>query len=131
MTKIFEPILPFANWRDSLTFSPGVRVGKQLWTSGLTAADEEGRLVGRGDIARQTEYIFEKIGKILNAAGGDFSNIVETTEYVLSFDDYSKTAEVRRRIFGGPPYPAATGVMVAGLVRPGALIEIKAVAVLP
>ena len=37
---------------------------------------------------------------------------------------------MRKKVFGGPPYPAATGVQVAGLIRPGALIEIKAVAVL-
>lgn len=131
MSRVFEPVIPFVRWRDSLTFSPAVRVGNLLWTSGLTASDEDGRLVGPGDIARQAEYIFEKLDRILAAAGGDLSHVVETTDYVLTFEDYGKTADVRRRVFGGPPYPAATGVMVSGLVRPGALIEIKAVAVLP
>jgi hypothetical protein len=37
---------------------------------------------------------------------------------------------VRREIFQGR-FPAATGVIVAGLLREGALIEISAVAVLP
>jgi len=36
-----------------------------------------------------------------------------------------------RREFFRPPYPAATGVLVKGLLREGALIEIKALAVLP
>jgi hypothetical protein len=30
-----------------------------------------------------------------------------------------------------PPYPTATGVIVKGLLREGALIEISALAVLP
>jgi AMP-binding enzyme len=34
------------------------------------------------------------------------------------------------RVLQGPPYPAATGVLVAGLIRKDALIEIKATAVL-
>ena len=58
------------------------------------------------------------------------ANIVETTDYVLSLDDYRKTAEVRRELFKGPPWPAATGVVVSGLVRKNALIEIKATAAL-
>jgi len=37
---------------------------------------------------------------------------------------------VRREFFKGPPYPAATGVLVAGLIRKDALIEIKATAIL-
>jgi enamine deaminase RidA (YjgF/YER057c/UK114 family) len=45
-------------------------------------------------------------------------------------DNYRKTADVRREFFR-PPYPAATGVQVKGLLREGALIEIKALAVLP
>ena len=64
------------------------------------------------------------------AAGADFSNVVETTDYYLTLEGYAQTAAVRKKVFGGPPYPAATGVQVAGLIRPGALIEIKAVAVL-
>jgi enamine deaminase RidA (YjgF/YER057c/UK114 family) len=67
---------------------------------------------------------------VLETVGGSLANIVETTEYVLSLDDYQKTAVVRRELFNGPPWPAATGVVVSGLVRADALIEIKATAVL-
>jgi enamine deaminase RidA (YjgF/YER057c/UK114 family) len=37
---------------------------------------------------------------------------------------------VRREVFKGR-FPTATGVIVAGLLREGALIEISAIAVLP
>lgn len=114
-----------------LTYSPAVIAGNMIWTSGLTAVDDAGALVGEGDIAAQAEFIFRKIERILAGAGANLGNVVETTEYVTTFSDYKLTADVRRRVFGGPPWPAATGVLVAGLVRPGALIEIKAVAVLP
>ena len=126
---IFEPIVP-GRWSGRLTFSPAVVAGNLLFISGTTATDEELRIVGRGDIVAQTRRIFQMWRPILEAAGGGFENIVETTDYYLEDTDYAGTAAVRREFFA-PPYPAATGVRVAGLARPGALIEIKAVAVLP
>ncbi len=117
-------------WSDKFTFSPAVRAGRLLFISGHTATDEKFNIVGKGDIVAQTRHIFRKFDALLKAAGASFDNIVETTEYFLTLEDYRRTAEVRREFFKGPPYPAATGVLVAGLIREHALIEIKATAVL-
>lgn len=130
MARPFTAVTPASGWNPRYTFSAGVRAGNLLFISGMTAANEQGELVGEGDIVRQTEYIFEKMGHVLAAAGASFDNVVETTEYFLTLDGYARTAGVRRKVFGDAPYPAATGVLVAGLIRPGALIEIKAIAVL-
>lgn len=129
--KTYEAVLPASGWSDKFTFSPAVRAGNLLFISGMTASDPKGRLVGENDIVRQTEYIFEKMGAVLAAAGADFSHVVETVDYFTDLEGYARTAEVRRKVFGAAPWPAATGVRVAGLIRPGALIEIKALAVLP
>jgi len=102
-----------------------------IFLAGTTATDDKGRIVGVGDIVEQTRQIFRKFEAVLSLAGGSIQNIVETTDYVLSLEEYSKTAQARREIFKGPPWPAATGVVVKGLVRPDALIEIKGIAVLP
>ena len=117
-------------WPERYTFSPALRVGNLLFISGTTAGDETGAVVAPGDIVGQTRYIFQKFARILAEAGAGFEHIVETTEYFITTENYWKTAAVRREFFK-PPYPAATGVMVRGLLREGALIEIKAVAVLP
>jgi len=130
MAKPFTAVTPPGGWNERYTFSAGVRAGNLLFISGMTAANEQGELVGEGDIVRQTEYIFEKMGRVLEAAGASFANVVEPTEYFLTLDGYAKTAGVRRKVFGEAPWPAATGVLVAGLIRPGALIEIKATALL-
>jgi enamine deaminase RidA (YjgF/YER057c/UK114 family) len=127
---VYEAIIPNATWPKSFTFSPAVRVGNLIFLSGTTATDEKGRIVGKGDIVAQTRQIFSKFATVLESVGGSLANIVETTEYVLSLEDYQKTAAVRRELFNGPPWPAATGVVVSGLVRADALIEIKATAVL-
>jgi enamine deaminase RidA (YjgF/YER057c/UK114 family) len=123
-----EAIVP-GRWSDRLTFSPAIRVGNLLFISGTTATDENLRIVGVGDIAEQTRQIFRKWEPILKAAGAGFDNIVETTDYYVTLEGYARTAEVRREFFR-PPYPAATGVQVAGLIRKEALIEIKGIAVL-
>jgi enamine deaminase RidA (YjgF/YER057c/UK114 family) len=119
-------------WNDRLTYSPAVRAGNLMFLSGMTASDPDGNIVGAGDIAAQARYIYvEKLLPLLHAAGVGFGEVIETVDYVTTFEHYNLTAAVRREVFGGPPYPAATGVQVAGLIRAGALIEIRATAVLP
>jgi enamine deaminase RidA (YjgF/YER057c/UK114 family) len=124
----YEAIVP-GRWSDRLTFSPAIRVGNLLFISGTTATDDNLRIVGVGDICEQTRQIFRKWEPILKAAGATFDHIVETTDYYTTLEGYAKTADVRREFFR-LPYPAATGVQVAGLIRPQALIEIKGIAVL-
>jgi enamine deaminase RidA (YjgF/YER057c/UK114 family) len=125
-----KSFIPVAVVSDRPTFSPAVRVGNTVWLSGMTAIDENRKIVGVGDIAAQARFIYGKIDVVLRSIGGSLHDIVETVDYVTTFDGYENTAAVRREVFAGGPYPAATGVLVAGLVRAEALIEIKATAVL-
>lgn len=117
-------------WSPKYTFVPAVRAGNLLFLSGTTSTDDTGELVGRGDIAEQTRQIFRKFERLLYAVGATCDDIVETTDYFTTTENYRKTADVRREFFK-ENFPASTGVQVAGLLREGALIEIKAVAVLP
>ena len=126
----YQSVVPNDKWPVRYTFSPATRVGNLVFLSGTTGTDDDGNIVGPGDIVAQTRRIFEKFSLILQSVGGSLSNIVETTDYVLSLDEYRKTAALRRELFKGPPWPAATGVVVAGLIREGALIEIKGIAAL-
>jgi enamine deaminase RidA (YjgF/YER057c/UK114 family) len=126
----YQSVVPNDKWPGRYTFSPATRVGNLVFLSGTTGTDDEGNIVGPGDIVAQTRRIFEKFALILQSVGGNLSNIVETTDYVLSLEEYKKTAAIRRELFKGPPWPAATGVVVAGLIREGALIEIKGIAAL-
>lgn len=127
---VYEVVTGTKSWPERYTFSPAVRVGNLLFISGATATDESGKIAAPGDIVAQTRYIYQKFGKLLAAVGAGFEHIVQTTEYITTTENYGKTAEVRREIFKGP-FPTATGVIVKGLLREGALIEISAVAALP
>jgi enamine deaminase RidA (YjgF/YER057c/UK114 family) len=118
-------------WPERYTFSPAVRAGNLLFIAGTTATDENNALVGAGDIVAQTRYIYQKFAKLLAVAGASLKDVVETTEYITTTENYRGTADVRREVFKGAPYPTATGVIVNGLLREGALIEISAIAVIP
>jgi enamine deaminase RidA (YjgF/YER057c/UK114 family) len=124
-----EIIDPGWSYSNRYTFSPAVRNGNLLFISGLTATDERGNIVGKGDIVAQTRQIFEKIKAILDAAGGSFDDIVKTVDYIVTIEGYKGTADVRREYFRNG-FPAATGIVVKELLRPDALIEIDAIAVL-
>lgn len=114
-------------WSDRWTFSPATCAGDFIFVSGLTATDKSGAIVGPGDFEAQTRFIFQKIERILAARNARLTDIVETVDYVTTLEGYGKSAKVRREIFGDR-FPAATGVVVSALVRPEALIEIKATA---
>jgi enamine deaminase RidA (YjgF/YER057c/UK114 family) len=125
-----EVIDPGWNKGRRLTFSPAIKSGNLLFISGLIGkTDERGNIISKGNIAAQAREIYEKIGVILKMAGGTFDDVVKTTDYVTTFEGYKDTSDVRRKVFK-EPFPAATGVLVSGLVRKDALIEIDAIAVL-
>ena len=113
------------------TFSPAVKVGNTIYLSGFTAVDyTSNRLVGEGDIAVQTRQIFRNMQLVLESAGAAIKDIVQTTDFITTTEGYKETAQARREFFGDD-FPASTGVIISGLLRPGALIEINAIAVIP
>jgi enamine deaminase RidA (YjgF/YER057c/UK114 family) len=124
-----EVITAGRDWPAKYTFVPALRVGDTIHISGTTGTDENGAITAPGDIVEQTRQIFRKFEALLSAAGGSCDDIVSTVDYVTTTKDYNKTAAVRREFFRHG-FPTATGVVVAGLLRPEALIEISAVAVL-
>jgi len=127
--RTFDVIDPW-HLDERYTFSTAVRRGPFLFISGVIARDPgTGEIAGKGDIVAQTDFIFRKIGTILEAAGGSFDDVVKTTDYVTALERYNETAAVRRKYFKNG-FPAATGVVVKALVSPEALIEIDAIAII-
>ena len=112
------------------TFSPAIVCDGWLFVSGLVASGPGRTILCKGDIVGQTAVIYERLGEILRAASCDFQDVVVTREFIVSTENYHKTADVRRQVFKDP-FPAATGVIVAGLLQPDALIEIEAIARVP
>jgi enamine deaminase RidA (YjgF/YER057c/UK114 family) len=124
-----EPLTGGRPWPAGYTFVPALRVGDMVFISGTTATDDANRLVAPGDIVAQTRQIFAKFERLLGAAGGTCDDIVQTVDYITTTENYRATAAVRREFFTRGR-PTSTGVIVAGLLREGAVIEISAIAVL-
>lgn len=112
------------------TFSPGVVRDGWLFVSGLVAFDADGRVIHPGDLVAQAEVVLEHLGAVLAAAGCTYADVVATREYVTTLERYRETARLRERFFT-EPYPAATGIVVAGLVVRDAMFELDAVARVP
>jgi enamine deaminase RidA (YjgF/YER057c/UK114 family) len=101
-----------------------------LFLSGQIALDEAGNLVGEGDMTRQTEHVYEVIGKLLASAGAGFDDVVKLTTYLTDISQVGAHREVRVRYLPAEP-PASTLVEVSRLIRPGLLVEIDVVAAVP
>jgi 2-iminobutanoate/2-iminopropanoate deaminase len=107
----------------------GVKVGNQVFVSGMLAWDTERRIVGVGDVKAQTRKALENIDATLKAAGGSLRNIVKITFYLTDIRDKAAVWEVRKEMFGDHR-PASTLVEVNHLVDPEGKLEIEAVAFL-
>ncbi len=86
--------------------------------------DEQGQIVGAGDVVAQTEVIFERAGRMLTALGLGFDRVVKTVDYITptALAAYKGTGRVRRERLG-PIYPGAAGILMPRLLHPEALIQ--------
>lgn len=128
-----EPIDP--GWRRPapVTHSPAVRAGRLLHLSGMAALDPEaGEVVHPGDVAAQSAHVYALLADVLGAAGAGVEHLIKTIEYVTpdGLAGYRDVAGVRREALRAP-WPASTGVVCHSLLRPGLLLGVDALALLP
>jgi reactive intermediate/imine deaminase len=109
-------------------YTDAVRAGNLLFVSGVVPVDDEGNLVGGDDVAAQATQVFENMGRVLEAAGAAFADVVKVTVFLTDVDDRPLVNPVRQEVFG-ESRPASTLVEVPRLAIPGAKIEVEAVAV--
>lgn len=110
-------------------YCDAVRAGDILYISGIVAMDRDGKVVGAGDAARQTEQIFEHIATVLAHVGADASRITSVLIHLTNMDDRVRINPVRIRYFG-EHRPASTLVQVGALIHPDLLVEVTCTAYL-
>jgi enamine deaminase RidA (YjgF/YER057c/UK114 family) len=116
---------PTGHWTTVTTARPG----KLVFVSGLTAKDDQGRIVGVGDVGAQTRQVCENLQRAMAAAGGSLADIVRVDVYIKEMTGFEQIHAVRREYFGANP-PASTMVAVSAFTHPDMLIEINAIGVL-
>lgn len=105
---------------------------KTVYIGGQDAVDASGAIVGKGDIAAQTEQVMRNIQAALEAAGAGLEHVIKWNVYIVQGQPLQPGFEVFQRVWGRRPNPPAiTGMFVAGLAHPDFLVEIDVVAVVP
>ena len=122
-----QKLTPGGMSRPSGPFSSGIKSGRFVFVAGQVAVDGNGKTVGVGDIGAQTRQVLQNIGKVLEAGGASFDDVVKVTVFVTDLGNLQALQAVRPEFFN-EPYPASTLVKVAQLINPEWLVEIEAIA---
>jgi enamine deaminase RidA (YjgF/YER057c/UK114 family) len=114
---------------SQVVVSTGART---VYIAGQVSIDEQGALVGAGDLSAQTTQVMRNLGLALAAAGASYADIVKITTYVVNYRPEHRPiiGQARSAFFQGMPPPASTLVGVSALAMPEWLIEIEAIAVI-
>ncbi|GIL17872.1 MAG: reactive intermediate/imine deaminase [Oligoflexia bacterium] len=107
-------------------YSQAIQLGDFLFCSGQIALDPVSNQVVSGGVKEQTEQVMKNIEAVLKAADMNFSNVVKTTIFLTSMNDFGTVNEIYGGYFPQNP-PARSTVAVAGLPK-GVSVEIEVLA---
>ncbi len=106
--------------------------GRTIFISGQLGLDIDNKIVGApGDFAAQAEQTFVNLKNALASVGADFTHVVKFTSYFTDISHLGVFREVRDRFIDTAAAPASTAIAISALARPGAMIEVEAIAVIP
>ncbi|TMB92992.1 MAG: RidA family protein [Chloroflexi bacterium] len=103
-----------------------VVAGEFAFIAGQTAFDEQGNVVGVGDIDAQCERALQNLMICLCAVKATPQDIVKVTNYVTDRAYLARLVEARNRIIG--ELRTASTAVVSGLARDTLLVEVDAIA---
>jgi enamine deaminase RidA (YjgF/YER057c/UK114 family) len=110
----------------TIGFSRAVRAGNRVIVSGTAPVWPDGRCPD--DAVLQARRCFEIIATALSEAGAGLEDVVRTRMFITSPSDAGAVGAVHGELFGGVQ-PAATMVVVAGLLNARWKVEVEAEAV--
>jgi 2-iminobutanoate/2-iminopropanoate deaminase len=107
-------------------YSPAIRSGDLLFTSGQLGLDPDtGELVA-GGTAAQTRRALQNCVLLLEAARASTADVLKVTVFLRSLDEFQEMNSVYAEFFTQDP-PARTTVQAAALPK-GAAVEIECIA---
>ena len=103
--------------------------GDTIYIGGQNAITKDLEIIGKGDIAKQTEYILNNIEVALHACNASLDDLFKLTIYIVQGQDVKKGFEGAQAFLKKLSHPPViSGIIVAGLANPDYLVEIEAVA---
>lgn len=110
-------------------YTPALKVGNAVYVSGIPA-------VGPGSYEDKVRHMFRILKRQLELAGASLADVVELTSYHLQPTDaksfqqeFERFAPIHHEFFPDH-YPAWSAVGTTALLSPGAVVELRAVAVI-
>ena len=125
-----KKVIALKNLHRPFGYAHAIQIDKTLHISGQIPLDMDMNVVGKNDMAAQTEQVYGNLKKVLEDAGGTMRNIVMLNIYCTDIERFDKQTRGLRKKYFGDYYPAVTAVEVKRLYRPDFMIEVEAVAVL-
>jgi enamine deaminase RidA (YjgF/YER057c/UK114 family) len=107
-----------------------VRANNTVYVRGQTAMDFDGKIVGIGDAAAQTENAMTCAKVLLEEAGSKLEDVVKIVIYITDRAYREPVYRVVGKWLKGV-YPVSTGIIVQGLAKPEYLMEIDIIAEIP
>lgn len=107
-------------------YSQAIRSGNFLFVSGQIPIDPATGELVRSGIADETKKVLDNLKAILEAAGGNLSDVVKTTIFIKDMNQFGTINEVYGSYFQ-QPFPARATVEVARLPK-DVNVEIEAIA---
>ena len=109
-------------------YSPAIKIGNWLFTSGQGPLDPETKKIPE-EFKDQVKAVMENLKGLVEAAGGTMDNIVKTTVFLKDMNKFNKMNRIYRKFFTDKP-PARSCVEAARLPL-DIEVEIEAVAYIP
>lgn len=106
-------------------YSQAVSTGNLIFTSGQIALDTEGNIIS-DDIKAQTRKVLENLKHILEDSGSSMNDVIKTTVFLKSMNDFAEMNEVYAEFFG-ESLPARSTVEVSKLPK-DVRVEIEVIA---
>lgn len=111
-------------------YNQAIATNGMLFVAGQFALDPQtGELMGEGDVVKQTEQSLANLKAILISAGATFQDVVKTTVFLASMDDFAAMNKIYAQYFEELTAPARICVEVSRLPK-NALVEIDCIAVI-
>jgi enamine deaminase RidA (YjgF/YER057c/UK114 family) len=112
-----------ARWENEYSYSRVVAAGPHAWVAGCTAT-VDGVVQGNGDPYTQMKVALDIARKALEQAGFAMRDVVRTRWYVVHARDIAEVGRAHGEVFA-EHRPAATALVVSGLIDPGMLVEVE------
>ena len=105
---------------------------RTIYVGGQDSMTAEGQVVGKGDIAAQTERVLANLLTALAAAGAGPEHVIKWNLLIVEGQSIEQGYAAFQRVWANRPNPPViTAAFVSSLANPDLLVEMDAIAVVP